>query len=188
VWDESIPTPLEDRDQRPIAGVADVFGDTLQVVRQGGCAERSSRDRVEERQVASMERVVSGRERGIQVRAEAGGARDPIGAEARSARGSLVSMWKRPRPDEPWRHLGGRQEPLEIADPIAPVAARVDPVIPQSPGVAPGADGVRMHAEHACRLGDGQGRIDRSGRQLRGHRDSWGRQRGGGTVKSTGRG
>jgi len=62
---------------------------------------------------------------------------------------------------------------LEIADPIAPVAAWVDPVVPQSTGVAPGTDRVRMHAEHARRLGDGQRRIDRSGRQLRSHRDSW---------------
>ena len=38
--------------------------------------------------------------------------------------------------------------------PVAPVTARVDPVVAQAAGVAPGADRVRVHAEHLGRPRD----------------------------------
>jgi hypothetical protein len=58
------------------------------------------------------------------------------------------------------RASGGRgEEPLEIADPVAPIATRVDAVIAETPGVAPCADRVRVNTEQASGLGDGQGRV-----------------------------
>ncbi len=61
--------------------------------------------------------------------------------------------------------LGRCQEALEIAQPVAAVAARVDPVVAQPAGVAPRADRVRMDAKQPSGLGDRQRRIGWSGRQ-----------------------
>src|SRR3954451_22507103 len=55
-----------------------------------------------------------------------------------------------------------REEPLEVAQAVAPVAPRVDPVIAKAAGVAPGADGVRMDAEEVGGARDSQRRIKRS--------------------------
>ena len=59
--------------------------------------------------------------------------------------------------------LGRGQEALEVTQPVAAVAARVDPVVAQPAGVAPGPDRVRMHAKQPGGLGDRQGRIRGSG-------------------------
>ena len=75
--------------------------------------------------------------------------------------------------------LGDREEPLEVTQPIAPIAPRVDAVEAQTSGVAPGADRVRMHAEQPRGLGDGECRVDRARGQVGAHRLD------GGTVKST---
>jgi len=55
----------------------------------------------------------------------------------------------------------GRDEALQVADSIAPVTARVDPVIAQPPGIAPGADRIRMDAKDVRGPGDGERRVDR---------------------------
>ncbi len=47
--------------------------------------------------------------------------------------------------------LGRGQESLEVAQSIAPVPARIDPVVAQPAGVAPGAHGVRMDTKQAQR-------------------------------------
>ena len=78
--------------------------------------------------------------------------------------------------------LRPRRGTLEVAQAVAPVAARVDPVVAQPAGVAPGADRVRMHAEQRGRLRDGQRRVGRSGRKAVRRHDALG-----GTVKSTAR-
>ena len=75
--------------------------------------------------------------------------------------------------------LGGGEEPLEVAQPVAPVAARVDPVVAKPAGVAPGPDRVRVHAEEASGLRHGEGRVDRAGRK-----GGWQAQLIGGNVKS----
>jgi hypothetical protein len=56
--------------------------------------------------------------------------------------------------------LGRGQEPLEVTQPVAAIAAGVDPEVAQPPGVAPCPDRVRVHAEQPGGLGDRQGRID----------------------------
>ena len=56
----------------------------------------------------------------------------------------------------------GRQEALEVAEAVTPVAARIDPVVAQPAGVAPRPNRVRVHAEQPCRLGDGQRGVDGS--------------------------
>ena len=56
--------------------------------------------------------------------------------------------------------VAGGQEPLQVAHPVAPVTARVDPVVAQAPGVAPGSDGVRVYAQHLGRPRDRQGRVE----------------------------
>jgi hypothetical protein len=52
------------------------------------------------------------------------------------------------------------QEPLEVAQPVAAVAAGVDPVVPQAAGVTPGTDRVRVDAQDVCGARDGQRRVD----------------------------
>ena len=74
--------------------------------------------------------------------------------------------------------LGGGQEPLEVAQPVAPVAARIDPVVAQPAGVAPGPDRVRMHAKQPGGLGDRQGRVGGS------WTEGWSARLDGGNVKS----
>ena len=59
------------------------------------------------------------------------------------------------------RSLGRIHEPLQIAEPVAAVAARVDPVIAQPALIAPRPDGVRVDAEQSSRLGHAKGRIRR---------------------------
>ena len=61
--------------------------------------------------------------------------------------------------------LGRREEALEIAQPVASVAARVDPVVAQPARVTPGPDRVRMDAKQPSGLGDRQRGIGWSGRQ-----------------------
>ena len=63
------------------------------------------------------------------------------------------------RPDR--RPLGRIHEPLQIAEPVAAVAARIDPVIAQPALIAPRPDGVRVDAEQSSRLGHAKGRIRR---------------------------
>ena len=65
--------------------------------------------------------------------------------------------------------LGGGQEPLEVAHPIAPIAARIDPVVAESALVAPGADRVRMDAQDPGGLRHGQGRVAGARREACGH-------------------
>ncbi len=55
-----------------------------------------------------------------------------------------------------------REEPLEVAQPVAPVAARVDPVIAKPTLIAPRPDGVGVDAEQSGRLGHGKGGIRRA--------------------------
>ncbi len=47
--------------------------------------------------------------------------------------------------------LGGGQEPLQVTDPVAAIATRVDPVVAQAPGVTPRPDGVRVDAQQPWR-------------------------------------
>ena len=55
-----------------------------------------------------------------------------------------------------------REEALEVAHPVAPIAARVDPVVAQPAGVAPRADRVRVHAQDLGGARHGQCRVERS--------------------------
>ena len=61
--------------------------------------------------------------------------------------------------------LRRRHEALEVTESIAPVAPRVDPVVPQPAGVAPGPDRVRVDAKKPGGLGDRQGGVRRPGRK-----------------------
>jgi len=76
---------------------------------------------------------------------------------------------ERPRSGRVGPALGGGEEALEVGQPISSVTARVDAVIPQSTGVAPGSDRVRVYPQQASGLGDGQCRVRRSGWKRRGH-------------------
>ena len=42
--------------------------------------------------------------------------------------------------------LGGGEEALQVADPIAPIAPRIDPVVAEPAGIAPRPDRVRVDA------------------------------------------
>ena len=53
------------------------------------------------------------------------------------------------------------EEPLEVAQPVAPVPALVDAVEAEPARLAPGPHRVRVHAEDPRRLGDGQGGVTR---------------------------
>ena len=75
--------------------------------------------------------------------------------------------------------LGSRQEPLEVAESVAAIAPRVDPVVAQPARVAPGAHGVRMDTQDPRGLGHRQRRVGRAGRDRRSHREL------GGTVRFT---
>ena len=55
-----------------------------------------------------------------------------------------------------------REEALEVAEAVATVAARVDAVVAQPTGIAPGPDGVRVHAEDLGGARHRQGRVERS--------------------------
>ena len=65
--------------------------------------------------------------------------------------------------------LGGGEESLEIAHPIAPIAARIDPVVAQPALIAPRADRVRVDAQDPGGLGHGQGRVAGARREACGH-------------------
>ena len=75
--------------------------------------------------------------------------------------------WSRDRRGGGDRLLGGRQEALEIAEPIAAVAPRVDAVEAKPSLVAPRPDRVRVDAQEACRLRDGERRVGRPRCKLR---------------------
>ena len=88
----------------------------------------------------------------------------PVGrlGQATSATGPVVrfgnaARWRTavPRSAVHDADLGGREEPLEVAQPVAPIAAWVDPVVAQTPRIAPGPDRVRMNAKKARSLRDG---------------------------------
>jgi hypothetical protein len=52
---------------------------------------------------------------------------------------------------------GSGEEPLQVTQSVAAVATRVDAVIAETAGVAPGTNRVRMNAEKPCGLRDGEG-------------------------------
>ena len=56
-----------------------------------------------------------------------------------------------------------REEPLQVDEPVATVAAIVDPVVAEPAGLAPRPDRVRVHAQHVRRLRHRQRRIARAG-------------------------
>jgi len=56
----------------------------------------------------------------------------------------------------------GLETPLEVAEAIAAITARVDPVVPQPSGIAPGPNRVRMHAEDLSGPRDREGCVERS--------------------------
>ena len=95
-------------------------------------------------------------------RAPRRGSRWPLGVAAAGGRRRVPD---RPRPAAGRVRLGRGEEPLQVAEPVAPVAPRVDPEVAEPPGVAPGPDRVRVHAEQPGGLGDRQGRVDGSGRE-----------------------
>ena len=66
------------------------------------------------------------------------------------------------------RLLGGREEALEVAEAVAPIAPLVDAVEPEPSLVAPRPDRVGVDAQEAGRLRDGEGRVGRTRRELRG--------------------
>src|SRR5206468_1306253 len=63
------------------------------------------------------------------------------------------------------RVLGRSEEPLQVADPVAAIAARVDPVVAQAPGIAPGPHSVRVDAQEPGGLRHREGRVDGTGRE-----------------------
>ncbi len=80
-----------------------------------------------------------------------------------------------PRPGRDARHavdgacLRGGQESLEVAQPVAPIATRVDPVVAQAARVAPRPDRVRVNAQKPGGLCDREGCIRWSRRDGRRH-------------------
>ena len=75
-------------------------------------------------------------------------------------------------PGRDTRQASGRRRPeeaLEVAQPVAPVTARVDPVVAQPALVAPGPDRIRMDAQETGGLGDRQRGVGRSLRLGAGH-------------------
>ena len=95
--------------------------------------------------------------------------------ELRPARGREAGDGRRvdrassaPRPGRHRRHairrprLGGGHEPLQVAQPVAAVTARIDPVRAQPAGIAPRPDRVRVHAKQPRGLGDREGRVRRA--------------------------
>ena len=54
------------------------------------------------------------------------------------------------------------EEALEVAHAVAPVTARVDPVVAQASGVAPGSDRVGVYAQHLRGSRDRERRVERS--------------------------
>jgi len=113
--------------------------------------------------VAGVERAVGGRE----PFAGAGAQLDQLGPD-RGNRARQSRDVAPPAAALATRLFGSREEALEIAEAIAPIAALVDAVEPESPLVAPRPDRVGMDAQEASRLGDREGRIGRTRRELRG--------------------
>ena len=63
----------------------------------------------------------------------------------------------------------GTQEALEVTQSVAAITARVDPVVAQPSGVAPGSDRVRVDAKEPGRLGHREGRVRGSEGVVRRH-------------------
>ena len=171
---EAVVADLPDGDEAMVVRVPDEPGDVRQVVVQVIARERRPRDGIEQRQVAvvSLRPVVARLRPGWGARAAGPGA----GRPARRARGRAVGLERRRDRrgiERTPRGQGRRQaglgldvlrrgeEPLQVTEPIASVTAGVDPVVPQTTGVAPRANGVRVDPEHVRRLGDGQGGVSR---------------------------
>ena len=168
--DEPIAAALPDDDQGAIAGVADLVGDPLQVVLERGHTECAAGDGIDEGEVAPMTLGVLGGQRRIEVDPGRGGPSEPFRPDRRDRRGPTRRREKPSAiPGANGACLGGREEPLQVAEPIASIAARIDPVVAQTARVAPRTDRVRMHAEHSRGLRDGECRVNGSRRQLGGH-------------------
>ena len=180
--DEALPAQLPDDDERVTAGLADLGGEPAQVVVEVGAGQRGPGDPVQEREVAAV---------ALLGRRACGGAgcghRRSSTTNVTAERGGDHRGIERPPPAPTGRGVrfvqgqvfGGRQEPLQVTQSIAPVAARIDPVVAQPAGIAPGADRVRVDAQEPGSLGHGQGGVRRPWRQAGIHRT------GARTVKST---
>ena len=165
---EALAAELVDRRRPEVAALADDQRRLAQniVERPGSPAIRPSAD-----SVPRSARRRSARDR-------SGRASRPV---ASCGGGGAVAGDRPGRPGRGLRRVLGRgEEALEIAEPVAAVAARVDPVVAQAAGVAPGPDRVRMHAEQAGGLRHREGGIDRTGGERARQRVSHG-----GNVKST---
>ena len=137
-------------------------------VRPGACDPGQGDDQVEVDPVAArwhLDRGIGGRidqgvtGRGWTVRGS-GSARakvqtSPLAAPAAQRR--RCAIWE--------SALGGGEEPLEVAKPVSPVTAWVDPVVAKPSGVRPGPNRVRVHAKEASGLRDGKGRVDGARRE-----------------------
>ena len=85
------------------------------------------------------------------------------GAPASALRATVDRSPRQPAAPSPDRAaLGGVEEALQVADPVPPVTARIDPVIAQSTLIAPRPNGVRVNAEQSGRLGHREGCIRRA--------------------------
>ena len=145
-------------DKLVVVAVADQADGTREVVVEVLATPREAGQSVEDTQVAGMtfdvERV--GGDGSLEGGGVAASGRPVVGRATLGVRAMGATFGR--------ADLRRGQEPLEIAQPVAPVAARVDPVVAQAPGIAPRPHRVRMHAEQACRLGHGEGRVGRTGR------------------------
>ena len=159
VWNEAVVSQLPDRDEVVVVCVADEGGGPGEILVEVGGVTGESRDRIEEGQV-----------HGVPLGGERVG-RWPRPVRRPAIRDGSESMSAAPAAETGDGRRAGRirgpglrcrEELLQVAQAVATVAARVDPVVTQSTGVAPGPDRVRMHPQQAGSLGDGQGRIDRS--------------------------
>ena len=159
VRDEAFVAQLPDRDEIVVVCVADEGGRLGEVLVELVGLGGQSGDGIDQRQVDGMSRGGEGirrRSRPVQ-RPPIRGRPGQMTAAPASGTGHARSARRVARPE-----FGRREESLQVPEAIPAVAARVDPVIAQSTGVAPGPDRVRVHPQQAGSLGDGQGRIDRS--------------------------
>ena len=178
-----IAAQLPDRHQVMVVGIADGGRGLGEVLLELHGLRGESRDAVEELQVGRLALALEG----IGMQPRGAGHRPTLGAER------IRRQDERATPSAARWQAGGergrvvdaalsrREEPLQIPEPVASVAPRIDAVVAQSAGVAPRTDRVRVHPQQARGLGDGQRGVGRSGWQC-------GRQGiHGGNVKSTGR-
>ena len=167
--DEPLAAELVDRDGPERAALADrggrlggprrrsrVGGDPGQLDEQARSASGGRRRPARARRGRRERRRGRSRWRARRVRRAAA-------ARAAAGRGRAVTFRDRWRP--PAGALGRGEEPLQVAEPVAAVAARVDPVVAKAAGVAPCPDRVRVDAEQAGGLRDREGGIDRTGRE-----------------------